>query len=898
MIELNQIEELKKQFGELRETVTSSFSSINSTSSSIDSISKSLATLSSNLSQEVSTFSNVAGKTVISIVGDKSTVQIVNILSTKIDLLNTTILSLKASVDNLVKSESDKGMDVGSSPKVTSKKTKSTASKALGSLTKSVNNLLGENIFGGGIISTLINLMIYGRKEQARMAAEAGEMRDIIGMAWDSSLTGAVRSAGKYYSNKQETLQRFYNINKSEYQQVFDNLVRAGIGIREFSQKTDITIKGLGSDVANVLFGIDKAFNVASGTAAKSATSLMGLYGYSLDRSTKSVAKLYQAGSEVGFEDFTSRIMSAAEAASGFGISIDDIVDVANTLQSHFEKMGAPKKFSAEYIQKGLQSIGSAIGGLSNDWISVLSEKMGYGTGAGGYVKFKDSLTKVLEKKNEKEFSNIMLAAYNVTMDAFGREDESTIALEQAFKSYEAAKLIMNYGKASKENPKNDIKLSGMSKQLMKTLKNSMKSEAEKFNDITKNINKVLKELSRVGMDLMALAANALAFLIVFLKDLFNVARNADDTKKAEGLMESYSEGMSDAATKLADHIRSTAKAAKGLGMAALGDSADLIARALRGTGREKPPSLVDESWRNALGGAGGEPTVYVNDPTGGVMPISAAGGKKPQLFVKTTDDKGVDSYQPAYMGSFAENPEQVANVQPISNIPNAKAISQSDSYPSANPDHLVADQNGVTVANLNTSGNSGDVPYGGYKVSSKDREALARMISSEWGMDYADDPNWREAMNQSMWTTANRMNTKYGKAKEDKVYNIVTAGKGFGAGVYYPEDGGAADRRPYSTKNKPSEKAYRVVDDFLAGKTKDLTQGSQEMHVAAEGSGAKEGARAVLPLGNQSQIAWISGKTEKDPGRLPTKEEMKSKDERIKLFPKEVHLKKWEDKK
>ena len=381
----------------------------------------------------------------------------------------------------------------------------------------------------GGALAGLIGIIAFGTAERQRLQAESGEVSDILVTAADSHLKKLKDKATKWASGFQETLQQFYGVSRQEIQAIISEFSTGGTRIGEWMKRADKEMGLVGTNLASWSLGLDKLLNVAGGTTAKQMVDYQHRYGMSLKESKEMLDDVMVGGlvSGLGYSKYLSNVKEAALETEKLGFSIASTAEFMGTMQSHMDGLKVPSKLGASVVLKGTKGIAAGVSSMSEGWTRAISERLGYGTGAEGIVRFKESWMKLQANKTKPEaYRREVEKITAAILDMFGGDiysakylmaNELGMGAEGAYLAMEAYQKSLEAKDPSKTEEERK-KASEAAEHYYKSLKKSLESEASKKKQWELHMNKWMKHISRIGMGLMGIVSNALGKLILFFR--------------------------------------------------------------------------------------------------------------------------------------------------------------------------------------------------------------------------------------------------------------------------------------------------------------------------------------------------------------------------------------------
>jgi murein DD-endopeptidase MepM/ murein hydrolase activator NlpD len=386
----------------------------------------------------------------------------------------------------------------------------------------------------GNIMGGLVGIMAYGVMDSQRVKAEAGELTNILVTAFDGTVKKLVNSATSKMSAMQEVLQKFYGVSRKEYQASADALIKGGNAIEDISRTADASLGMVGKDYTMFALGVDKMFEVAGGTTSKRMVEYMQQYGGSLKDAKEYAQDLMFTGvkSGIGWENFVKSVESTSQALQTMGFRVEDVIKVSDKLRIQYEKMGVPKQLAGRYAAKSMGEMAAGLANMADSWKLILSEKLGFGSGISGYLKFQDSLTRVMKGGDSKELERTIVSITDVVIKMFeGDRDKARFALQKELGfGQEGARSAMMINEAVKKGDFTSAAKEVAS--LKKELAKSIETEAEKTSKFQLAMNEWMKGIAKIGNGMLGLILVFIAQAVAFFRSVpafFNAIAHGDE---------------------------------------------------------------------------------------------------------------------------------------------------------------------------------------------------------------------------------------------------------------------------------------------------------------------------------------------------------------------------------
>jgi hypothetical protein len=704
----------------------------------------------------------------------------------------------------------------------------------------------------GALLAGGVMWAALGFKRTQRIAAEAGEIKNIFVGAVDATVKGMVDKGTEQVSKLQEYLQRSLGIAKSEVQAVEKAFVDGGVPIKKILQEVDASLGTVGESTLAFTLGLDKMFELPGGESAKRMVQMMADYGYTVEEAREKVTTLMLAGREsgIGTMQFVKNIQTAGDELKKFGFDMEAVSDLALTMQKYFSDMGVPEQFAGKQAARGLQQMAAGLAGMSEDWQMFFAERLGYGEGLAGRQKMLQSHTRVARKGGYEDLMKIYREYAVVAMEVNrGNEVDARYMLEKHMGlGFEGANTAIEIMK--KLDAGELVKAKEIAKKHEKDMRDSLITEKEKRTSWELHMNEWMDAISIMGEGILAGFANLLAEAIVWGRSLITLIYNhftGNDAANAALLdrIDKVTSGMSGGWSTFLTGLNRLAALAPEMGMDVLGPSIKAIQSAfdfLGIKGEDSYSPYIDTSLMADPWGA------WQGTPPTAISPFASSAGTFSSPIVQTitipakqagTYNVGPTSgempaagYVPDAQKSWIEGTLAIVStgVDAEGNI----GLSLVGNCPQCG---LKFGDAGFNYEEYAAHSGFGYVPQ---ERRRRDLESMARMIASEVGTGRLKGGNasvMREAEGIA-WTAVNRMKEGFKKGKAPTIEDVITQGAGYGK---------QGSKRPYSTAREATPESYEIAQKVLGGGSQDPTAGSTFFyHETAKGYG--RGSSYAIP--------------------------------------------------
>ena len=202
---------------------------------------------------------------------------------------------------------------------------------------------------GGGLIGSLIGLMVMGTQTKQRIGAERGEMTNAAEAAGGIFEAGTKKGI-KWMSDFAEVAQNKFAIPRKEIQAIVAQVSNLGIKIDEKLTGNSKNFKDVTNNSLTAALALDKYLNLASGSSMQNATQLVENYGLTLDKSVDQVLQVGFAAQKSGMniQKFVGSVHAGAAALVQYQVDAKDVSEVLTAIQKQYKDMGVdPAKAGA-----------------------------------------------------------------------------------------------------------------------------------------------------------------------------------------------------------------------------------------------------------------------------------------------------------------------------------------------------------------------------------------------------------------------------------------------------------------------------------------------------------------------------------------------------------------------
>jgi hypothetical protein len=448
----------------------------------------------------------------------------------------------------------------------------------------------------GNILTGLLAIIIHGFKDKQRVTAEAGEIKNILVSAVDGGLNSITRSATKALSQVQESLHQYYGVHRKEIQGVVQAFVEGGVPIKSIEKSAGEAISGVGDKYRDMSLALDLFMEVPGGTSARQAVSYMKDYSYTFEEANKSVMKMVSAGisSGMGIQTFLQGMEGIQKSSKIMGYDIDSLISLHSSLQKSFESSGLGKQMAGRLAFEGMNELLDGMSGMSDSHIQLIAERMGYGSGVSGIVKFKESWERILSEKDSKAFAETIAVKWDITAirntDLKGQQEIDKNKFDfsklwgRSALAAKTAEIIHGLVKSGKMD-----EAAKVAEEHMGLFKSAAEIEKEKTEQFQLQMNRWLKGMSELGQGLLGLLVKALASIIGFVRAIpallasYITPGGEEKREKIFGVLGSYTDGIGEDINLIKSSFTKLKEGGSGMLEEVFGDNLDILVSAISG---------------------------------------------------------------------------------------------------------------------------------------------------------------------------------------------------------------------------------------------------------------------------------------------------------------------------
>jgi hypothetical protein len=400
------------------------------------------------------------------------------------------------------------------------------------------------------IAGGLFGLMMYGVMNTDRIKAETGEIMNIV-----ASATGGMSdTAVKFLGDFQQQASHLWGIQKGEIQSVLKTFTDAGLTANTIMTQQKANLGIVGHDIMTLTLALDKNFELATGSSARSVVALTNDFGMGIKEAGDLYERMAFAGSRsgMGVQNFLNYVMQGSSALRQYGVSVEQVETTLLTIQERYESLGMTKQLAGNQAGLALGQISQGIGGMSQSMQAYFGERMGLGTGLEARMNFRDGMSRLSKGTASDTFmTSFIEQAYRTAMESGGGDKpQARFLLENQGFGAEGAKAIIEIG----DKVAHGVKFHELSAAEQKAIKESLTTEGQKTSDIQKDIWKIMQGMAQVGEGILQVITNMVAWGVMGLKSIITlIAGTPEEKKHIMEVLGEFSKGMGEGFNKITD---------------------------------------------------------------------------------------------------------------------------------------------------------------------------------------------------------------------------------------------------------------------------------------------------------------------------------------------------------
>ncbi len=373
---------------------------------------------------------------------------------------------------------------------------------------------------GGGLIGSLMGLMIMGVEQKQRLGAEAGEMKNAAEAAGGLFEEGTKKGI-KWMADFGEEAQKKFAIPRKEIQAIVSQVANVGIKIDDTLTGNSKNYEKVTNNAITSTLALDKYLNLASGSTMQNSIKLVENYGYSLNEAADQVLQVGFSAQQSGMnmQKFIGTVHSGAAALVQYQIDAEDVSEVLQGIQKQYKDMGIDPTKAGTMAADVTSGVADKIMNLPL-WAEIkLGERLFKKEGAMG-IEARNKLKDIVIEGSPDKRANLMMEAMSFMRESVSGiqgENEQRLGLEKQFGlDPNQSKMVMSFMP----------KLAGMrakgkiDPREVKEFMNAFKTEGQQLTELQKAQYDLVMGLSKIGEGLLEIVAGILGTLIVGFKSL------------------------------------------------------------------------------------------------------------------------------------------------------------------------------------------------------------------------------------------------------------------------------------------------------------------------------------------------------------------------------------------
>jgi len=241
---------------------------------------------------------------------------------------------------------------------------------AIGSLASSLSSLMP--VAGG--LGGMIGMMIYGKVKEAEFNA----LGQIAAQQFDQ-VGGHTDAFASRLTNLGRKLSVAGMAAKEDIAKVSGAMVEFGLTAEDAQTKIEGFSSAAGNDFMALTLSMDKAFEMATGTAAKFGGTLVRDFNMSTKDAATNLMLMAQAAKDSG-ANVTTFMMQTMEASSALRLlnaNQSAVFTLQASASNSYQRGGMNQQFAGAYAAKGVGELTGAIGGSMQEGVrAIIAQKM------------------------------------------------------------------------------------------------------------------------------------------------------------------------------------------------------------------------------------------------------------------------------------------------------------------------------------------------------------------------------------------------------------------------------------------------------------------------------------------------------------------------------------------
>jgi len=405
--------------------------------------------------------------------------------------------------------------------KVTAETGSNTGAQAMfgmGGMMSAMGGAIGGLIPALGPIGGLIGFMLAGKQKELEWTAvgeSARQQFDVIG--------GATKKFGATMADTARALSKDSMALAGDIGVVAKSLAETGVSAEAAAKKMDGFSAYAGAseninNLATATLAADKKFEVAAGTFGKLAGTLSKDFGAAADKSLRHLLDMADAASKAGVNamSFVNAMMEVNSSLRLMHGNMEQAGAVQIKLIENFKALGMTEAMAGQYGAAGLKGAMGSITKLDVGMSAVMGERLGMGTGLDAWrmmqspqARLEAAQAKGLTgeaARKDSELNQVKMLTEFVKMakeSGAGTKSEQLRFLEQKVTGgdIQGAEAIIKIAELQEKG----LLESKEGKDAMKTIENSLKTEAQKTDEFKRIIDNIKDAIAVVGNGLLTM---------------------------------------------------------------------------------------------------------------------------------------------------------------------------------------------------------------------------------------------------------------------------------------------------------------------------------------------------------------------------------------------------------
>lgn len=531
-----------------------------------------------------------------------------------------------------------------------------------GDIQRGMGSLLGMLTPGIAGVGGILGLMLWGVAETQKYEAEANRFVQIFDQSvrsYSGKAEQVDRMAAGRLAKVAKDLEISFGATRGELEAAERAFADSGISAGEAGEKITKAYGAQMQSLYELTVGLERHFELASGTAGRQATEFMVKYGYTNKEAADAVVQLNFAGarSGVGISNYTNAIMQATAGVRQLGVNSEQVIGLTEQFQKQYERMGIKHHLAGGEALQATQQILSGLAGLSIGEQVMVAERMGkYGKGFDARAKMVDEFNRM--GGPDRDFlAEFIKAERDIAMEKAGYDPVLARQMLESKFGMKGAKALIEVG----DQLDAGLSVAQVDQAALKAFAGTFQTEAQKTELFQKFMRQAMEGMRKVGLALFNILTAGFAEMILSIR--MTIAMLQGDASAAgmyaKAMKETFAvfpeaigsaiEGLGDVATasgQLLDieGLKQVKKSMEGVttpfvaaGQEAVGltqNAGEAILRAtpeaarstMLGVGRAVNEATEGAGQHAVMAGAGGAAGTFMAIGAGAVGPVVGAG--------------------------------------------------------------------------------------------------------------------------------------------------------------------------------------------------------------------------------------------------------------------------------